>query len=389
MAVGVFTGLIPGIHVNTVIVIVLAMSGALLEIFGHQALIAFIVAMALTHTFLDFIPSILLGAPTEDNVLSVLPGHRLLLDGRGYEAIRLTSIGGVGTILLASLSLPLLLVLIPILYSGIKAYLPYILMLVLFFIVFSENNNRKRFYTAVLVIYSGIFGQLVLESNILNPQVVLFPVLTGLFGISTLLFSLNLNSTIPPQWFEVHKGWYFRGIIGGTLGGILAGVLPAVGSSQSAVLIQQAMKNENDERDFLVALGGVNTSDSIIAILALYIIGNPRSGASIAVEKLVPQMDTGGLLLILGTVLFSTFFAVFLTLNIAKIMILQIERIDYSRLTRGILVFLVILIVAFSGFTGLVIAAVGTSMGIMAHASGVRKSSLMAVLIVPTIIYFL
>ena len=49
--------------------------------------------MAITHTFIDFIPSIFLGAPDEDSVLSILPGHKLLLKGYAYTGIILTLYG--------------------------------------------------------------------------------------------------------------------------------------------------------------------------------------------------------------------------------------------------------------------------------------------------------
>ena len=67
---GVITGLVPGIHVNTIAVIAL-------EVFrtGRFELAALIVAMSIVHTFVDFVPSIVLAVPGEDNLLSVLPGQ--------------------------------------------------------------------------------------------------------------------------------------------------------------------------------------------------------------------------------------------------------------------------------------------------------------------------
>ena len=87
---GTITGLIPGIHVNLISLLLFSFSSWLLRFFEISALFVFIVAMAITHTFLDFIPSIFLGAPDDDTALSVLPGHSLLLQGRGYEAVMLT-----------------------------------------------------------------------------------------------------------------------------------------------------------------------------------------------------------------------------------------------------------------------------------------------------------
>ena len=76
---GTFTGLIPGIHINLVAIILLSFSAFLLTYFSPIILVVFIVAMAITHTFIDYLPSIFLGAPDEDTVLSILPGHEMLI----------------------------------------------------------------------------------------------------------------------------------------------------------------------------------------------------------------------------------------------------------------------------------------------------------------------
>ena len=86
---GIITGLIPGIHVNLVSMMLISMSGYLLGFTQPIVLGVFIIALAVTHTFLDSIPSIFLGAPDADMALNVLPGHKMLLEGKGYEAVKL------------------------------------------------------------------------------------------------------------------------------------------------------------------------------------------------------------------------------------------------------------------------------------------------------------
>ena len=97
---GTFTGLIPGIHTNTLAVILLALLGYLSSI-PVLVLAVFLISMVITHSFLDFIPSIFFGAPEPATALSVLPGHNLLLKGEGYKALKLTVIGGLGGFLFA------------------------------------------------------------------------------------------------------------------------------------------------------------------------------------------------------------------------------------------------------------------------------------------------
>ena len=86
---GIITGLIPGIHINLISLLLVSLSGYFLG-FTHPLILGvFIISMAVTHTFLDIIPSIFLGAPDADTALAVLPGHRLLLKGMGYEAVKI------------------------------------------------------------------------------------------------------------------------------------------------------------------------------------------------------------------------------------------------------------------------------------------------------------
>jgi putative membrane protein len=97
---GTITGLLPGIHTNLIAIILLGASPFLLIYLTPLALIIFIASMAITHTFVDFIPSIYLGAPDEDTVLSIMPGHKFLLKGRGHEAILLTLTGSAVAIII-------------------------------------------------------------------------------------------------------------------------------------------------------------------------------------------------------------------------------------------------------------------------------------------------
>lgn len=384
---GTFTGLVPGIHVNTVVIVLLALLPSLLSNFSPYSIAAFVIAMSVVHSYVDYIPSIFLGAPAEDSVLSVLPGHRLLLKGRGYEAVRLTVVGGLGATIFGLVVLFFGLAVLPLLYRQIISFVPYLLIGVLLFIVWVQNRDRWL-YAAVAVLYSGILGILILDLGVISLKYALFPALTGLFGISTLFVSLRSRVEIPPQslgWASVR---YRKGVAIGSLAGLLAGLLPSIGSSQSATIIQ-GLFGRGDEKEFLVALGGVNTANSIYAFLALYLIGRSRSGASIAVKEIMDVPSFTDLLFMVSIVLFTTFFAVFITLGLAKIFAGAVQRLDYKRFSRAIIVFLVVLVAFLTGWKGLLILTASSAIGIFVQEAGVNRSSCMAVLIVPTIIYFL
>lgn len=385
---GTLTGLTPGLHVNTLLVIILSLTPFFPEGLGIEGIVALIIAMSVTHSFVDFIPAVFIGAPREDNVLSVLPGHRLLIRGRGYEAVRLTLFGGIGAIAVSVAVLPLGLRVLPPLYEAARAVLPYLLIGVLAFMVLTEEGRWKRTLSLLLILYSGALGILVLGKGLLPANYALFPTLTGLFGLSTLLVSLQCRVEIPEQKLEYDPGNYPKGILAGSLGGILTGLLPSIGSSQSALIIQSLM-GRKDEKSFLVALGGVNTSDAIYALFALYLIDNPRSGASIAVERLMLEVTYADFLFMVGVVLFTSFFAALITMNLAKFFVTKIQKLNYGKFSLGVLLFLTALILLLTGPLGLLIAGTGAAIGVAAPLAGVQRSHCMAVLIVPTILYYL
>src|SRR3972149_6387882 len=97
---GTFTVLMPGIHINLVSAILISLSLGLLSSINHLFLIVFVVSMSITHTFVDFIPSVFLGCPDTDTELSILPGHELLKEGKGHAAVLLTNYGSIAAIIL-------------------------------------------------------------------------------------------------------------------------------------------------------------------------------------------------------------------------------------------------------------------------------------------------
>ena len=141
---GTITGLTPGIHINLIALITISFSETLLKITTPIILAIFITSMAITHTFLDFIPSIFLGAPNEDSFLSVLPGHKLLLEGRGYYAIIFTLYGSLSALFIILFFTPFFIFLVPFIYSKIQKIIPFILIIVCFLLIYSDK--KKKFH---------------------------------------------------------------------------------------------------------------------------------------------------------------------------------------------------------------------------------------------------
>ncbi|HUS51833.1 MAG TPA: tripartite tricarboxylate transporter permease, partial [Candidatus Paceibacterota bacterium] len=206
--IGTLTGLIPGIHINLIGVFIISISASLLISVNPIYFVVFIASMAITHTFVDFIPSIFLGCPDTDTELSVLPGHKLLKQGLGYEAIILTCYGSLAAIfLLIFISFPSILI-IPKIYKIIPILIPGLLILTSFFLISTE---RKRLSALFVFLLSGFLGWCVLNMTINEP---FLPLLTGLFGGSMLIISIKNKMKIPEQKITKPKTKLFRPIIG-------------------------------------------------------------------------------------------------------------------------------------------------------------------------------
>lgn len=78
---GIITGITPGLHVNTVGILIFSISDSILKKVTPLTLCSFFVSIALCHAMIEFIPSLLVGLPNEDTILSIQPGHRLLFKG--------------------------------------------------------------------------------------------------------------------------------------------------------------------------------------------------------------------------------------------------------------------------------------------------------------------
>lgn len=381
---GIFTGLTPGVHVNTIGAIML---GLTLPVNPYYLAVA-IIAMAITHTIFDFVPSVFLGAPDPSTALSVLPGHQLLLEGRGLEAIYLTVVGGIGVILASFLALPALLLVIPLLYEAVRPYLA-LLLAGMGALMMATEPGVQKVAGLGLFLLSGLLGVATLHSPLFS-SAILFPVFTGLFGLSTLLLSLGQQTALPdqsPDLPAVDTRLAVSGVLKGLLSGVLVGTLPGVGAAQATILTQEVTRRKSI-REFLVAVGAINTVVSLFSLVALYTISRPRSGAAIFVQQLLPEFGFPELLLLMGVSLVATGIAGLLVLRLIHPLLRLFQSIDYTVLTVGIILFLIALVILLTGLLGLLVLGVSTAIGLLAPLYGVKRSHLMGVLLLPLILFY-
>jgi len=255
---GIITGLTPGLHINLVALILFSISQILLGYTNVIAVASFIIAMSITHTFTDFISATYLGAPSDDTALAVLPAHRMLLDGMGHEAVKLTVIGSLLCLIITIVLSPLLIVIVPLIFSYLKNYIGWLLLAVVVFMILREENLNKKFWAFAVVALSGILGLVVF--NVPNLKDPLLPMLSGLFGVSVLLLSLTQKVVLPIQrtteMIKVKTKDVIKALGSGVFSGSLVSIFPGLGPAQAGVLSSQ-IAGKIDVFGYLIMVGGI------------------------------------------------------------------------------------------------------------------------------------
>jgi len=384
---GCITGLTPGIHVNLVSIIVLSLSPLLLQYTSPIVLCVYIVALAISQTFLDALPGIYLGAPDESQALNVLPGHRLLLKGEGHNAIIYNTGGALGALILGTILFPLFIYTMSAVSDFLSKIIGYLLIAIMVYMIFREKKKWLKALLAFLI--SGCLGLLVF--NIPSLKQPLFPLLSGLFGYSILLLSLLQKSKIPKQDLSkpltIAKKNEIKSIGAATGMGFIAAFLPGFGSSQAAIVATNAVGDIGDE-GFLSMVGGISTANMLISIAAAYILNKARNGAIVVVNQLIEGIGVKEMLLFIAIALIAGGMGAIIALRTSKVFAKYIVKINYHKLIWGIIIFIAMLTFFFDGFLGLIILSISTAIGLVTSSWGIGKNHLMGCLILPVILYF-
>lgn len=386
IAAGTFTGLFPGIHINLVSAII-AGSIASLSFFSMESWVVFIVSMSITHTFLDFIPSIFLGAPEEDTFLSILPGHRMLKEGKGYEAIVITLYGSIFALVIILLLTPLFIIVLPHLTSLTRIIVPYILIFISLFIILRDRSIFKAF---LIFTFSGTLGYFALNSSINEP---LLPLLTGLFGIPSLLLSIRNKSKIPLQLIPplrkitLPRKELASAILATFVAAPFCSFLPALGSGHAATIGSEVVPQK--PKGFLFLVGAINTIVMGLSFVTAFAIGKTRTGSAAAIMDLTGKISVDLLTAILIVVVLSSGVSFILGIWIAKRFAELFNKVNYSALATGIFLLLVTLVLYFSGLKGTLVLALSTIVGLYCIIYDVRRINLMGCLLVSTILYYI
>jgi putative membrane protein len=198
VGIGCITGIIPGMHLNNFLPILIA----LVPLIGVENTCSLIISIAISQNFFSFFSSTFLGAPDESTALNVLPAHRLLMEGKGLSAIFYQATGALFASLFSFFLIFVCFSFFENFYSITRPFIPWILILVTILMILSEKGFRKLL-SFFITLLSATLGFITL--NLFFVKNSIFPLLSGFFGVSTLLISLKNQVNVPKQKLKIEK----------------------------------------------------------------------------------------------------------------------------------------------------------------------------------------
>lgn len=366
------TGLTPGLHTNTMTFGVLP----LLTTLPFPQAAGFITAAAAAHSCLEHIPSTLAGVPDESSVLARRPGIDALMDGRAAAAIHRGLTGATVAVTMAAALLPVIVLLGKTTYEAIRPFLPMVLPVIA---AVNILGTRRPHRSLALFTVAGIAGHVTLNGP--TTSFTLLSMLTGLFAVPGLID--GIGQQIPPQEPSQQPPTALRNGALGSIAGLASGFLPGVGPSSILFLHSRFIPEDG----WLPANAGINISDALFSLIAITTIGNPRSGAAIAVQML--GSATRFLPALVGTVLVAAGISITVGRRLTPYLVRWVSDRSTTPFNTTLLVGLILLVLTLTGLHGLGQCLVFTGIGLAALRWQVEPRMLMGVLLVPVTVYFI
>jgi putative membrane protein len=367
--IGIASGLIPGLHSNTVI--------AVLSSFGltDDTMSILIVSLFAAHLIASFIPSIFFGIPSDSSIVSVLPGQRMVRNGEGIIALKVVIASVLFSVLLSVAVFPFSMPVFTVVYGAIKPYVGHIL--VVFSVIFLLKT-KNRFLSLCVFLLAGILGTFTLGAGMYDA---FLPLFSGFFAMAAML-TYEKGMKIPPQKDGVPDLSFLKYAALGVLLGFFADLLPGIGSpSQIATFATIAMPINTI--GYLATISSIAASESIFSLSTSASIGKSRMGATEWLSQYITIGDNLVFLLVLF--LLSTALAA-LAIYLLRKYAGSLAALDFSKLNVLLAIYLVAVIYLLDGAMGLGVFALSSALGYAALKLNVERTTLMGAIIVPTIL---
>ena len=355
------------------------------------------------------IPAVLLSAPDDSAMLTVPSGHRLLMLGRGYEAVLHTAAGGIGGLLfLLCLVAPLAPVILPTVITVMEPHRPWILGCIVCFMALSEwptkesiiQTGRRGLIEAwktpaaglLTLTLSAFFGLAMIK---LDPSAstadfrYTLAALAGMFVLPRLLVNVTCGIQLPeqiiPRKISISRTEWAHGLTSGAMGGSLAALMPMVSGGVGGV-VSGHVAGEKNAHVVLIGQGAPKFIYYAGGLLLLFVPGAgmmrpiwlghaPTPGAS---------AYTYGIALTSLAVSGAVTFALLPVLTRACLRILR----RYRRVTGAACLLGPVMVFAVSGPAGFGLMLVGLGIGLIPVLFHARQTNCLGFILIPAALGF-
>jgi putative membrane protein len=398
---------IPALHIYNVAGLVVILALKLDHLLPAELVALFLLGLVVGYAMVNTIPSVFLGAPDESTLFVVLPGQRYLLQRRGFEASVLTGAGGLGGLGVLVLLAPLLPRALPAVRSIVAPHLHWILAGVSAFLLLSEwpkGTDRGRTRLARFVdawrslaaglltfFLSGALGLVLFYGGLVPADRAfqnLLPAFTGLFAIPWVLQNLVSQVQVPAQAtvrsVDLSPRLLVRGVGAGTLGGLFAAFFPAVTGGIGGFLAGHATA-QRDDRLFLVSQGASKLIYYVGAFLFFFVPGVhlSRGGMAWLCGLIYSPHTPATYWTVVAAMAISGGLAFLLLVGLSRGALWLVRRVDYRHISAVTLALLLALVLALTGWRGLLVAIVATGIGLLPVMWGSRRTHCLGVLLIP------
>jgi putative membrane protein len=342
-----------------------------------------IIAALAAHTVFEFVPAIFLFVPEEGTVVATLPGQRMMLAGKGIEALQITAISCLGAAGIAFVLLPFAGAFFPLAYGSVKGLMLPVLVAACAFLLWSEREGRKIAIATGVFLLSGMLGFATLRLGISDP---LFATFSGLFAVSGLLMAGEGREerTRQKECGRLKLDFAKYVFIGAILG-LLADLLPGIASPAQIAVFATALVPVLGSREFLALVSSIASSHSVFALSAAASIGKARVGA-VAIAEQYAKIDSGlvwvyGALFVLVVGVCAAVVIRF-SGKIANV----VSGSGIGRLNYPIIAYLAVAVLLICGPSGLAVMGTGAAIGCLPVLLGVRRTHVMGAILVPSMV---
>ncbi len=406
-----FLAILPGLHIYNVMGLV-AMLIYWLQGMGiavnPEVYLPFMIGLVVGWSVLNTIPSVLLGAPDESAIFTVLPGQKYLMTGRGYEGTLIIGAGSlVGLFMIVFIIGPFAPKYLPVARYVLSPHMHWILWVIITFILITEwpkggnwgPAGWRKFFDAwstlgaglLTFILSGLLGFILLYRapvNIDNAFQNIMPAFVGLFAIPWCLLNALSGAKVPKQYvcdtLNINGDLLLRSGIAGGIGGGFAAFFPVVTGGVGGLLAGHATA-QRDERVFLMSQGVSKVVYYTGALMLFFVPGLflTRGGGAWILKGLYTPRTWGDYYLALGSIAIAGGVSFLLLPPLTKATLWLMKKVDYRLISLFALAIIIGLVFSITGWVGLFIMTVSTGIGLLPVLFGSRRLNCLGVLLLP------